>query len=86
VLVQTELPILAVADGADSPKLTPSMVRLVPPVVAMFDSRMAEITGASNENNFKSVPTIAAILILLLIELPVPPTEAHLIMVVVTHD
>jgi hypothetical protein len=63
VLLQSELPILAVADGADSPKPTPAIVKLVPPVVAAFTSRMDEITGASNVKSLRSVPTTAAMLI-----------------------
>jgi hypothetical protein len=86
VVPHIEFPIRAVALGPESPKLTPSSVRLVPPDAAAFVSRMFEITGASNVKNFWIVPTIAEILMPTLTAVPRAPRTWHLTLELVVQD
>ena len=75
VFPQMVLPRRAVALVGFVAKFTPSIVRLVLPLVAPLNCIIDEITGASNEKTPWSVPTTAPTLIVPVIFDPVPAPE-----------
>jgi hypothetical protein len=75
VVLHIELPSLTDWLNPVAAKLAPDKVKLVPPEVAPFTSRIEEITGESKEKTKLRVPTTAAMLTVAPLLRPAPGLE-----------